>query len=74
MINLRYKYSLVDQQDHGVPCVVPGILNSRIDDCCLSGWLRRFKTADHNYFWVLMDYQGMSAHYTCVSVGVLLNP
>ena len=48
MINLRYKYSLVD----------------------LSGLLRWVKTANHNYFWVLIDYQGMLAHYTCVSVGV----
>ena len=70
MITLRYMYSLVEQQDHGVPCVVPGVLDSRIDDCCLLGWLRQVKTADHNYFWVLMNYKGMSAYYTCVSVGV----
>ena len=68
MINLRYKYSLVDQQDHGVPCVMLGVIVSRIDEGCLSGWLRWVKTADHNYFWVLMDYKGMSAYYKCVSM------
>ncbi len=70
MINLRYKYSLVDQQDYGVPCVALGVLDSRVDDCCLLGWLRRVKTADRNYFWVLMNYKGMLAYYTRVSVGV----
>ncbi len=70
MINLGYKYSLVDQQDHGVPCVTPGVLDSRIGDFCLSGWLRWAKLADHNYFLVLMNYKDMSAYYTCVSVGV----
>ncbi len=60
MINLRYKYSLVDQQDHVVPCVVPGVLDSCVDDCCLLGRLEWVKTSDHNYFWVLMDYKGMS--------------
>ncbi len=70
MINLRQKYSLVDQQDHGVPCVVPAVLDSRVNDCCLSDWLQRVKTTDYNYFWVLMNYKGILAYYTCVSVGV----
>ena len=64
MIILRYKYSLVDQQDHGVPCVMLGVLDSHIDDWCLLVLLQGIKTTDHNYFWVLMNYKGMSAYFT----------
>ncbi len=70
MINIRYKYSLVDQQDHGVLCVALGVLDSHINVSCLSDWLQKVKTAEHNYFWVLMNYKGMSAYYIGVSMGV----
>ena len=70
MVNFRYKYSLVDLQDHGVPCVVPCVLDSRVDDFCLLGQLRGVKTADLYYFGMFTNYEGMLAYYTCVSVGV----
>jgi hypothetical protein len=68
MINLWHKENLVDQQDQVVPRVAACIPDSRIDDLHLSGGLRRVKTTDHNYFRMLINYQGILAYYTSVSI------
>ena len=68
MLNLRHIDGLVDHQDQVVPCVTACILDSSINNLHLSRQLRGVKSTNHNYMWMLVDYKGMLAHYTSVSM------
>ena len=68
MLNLRHINGLVDHQDQVVPCVTACILDRSVHNLSLSRGLGGVKTTNHSYMGMLVDYKGMLAHHTSVSM------